>query len=116
MKYDGYRLRLRFPWIAEAALKNRRTRFVIDGLAAGDPRYADIQRALAALPPITVPAITLDGDADGVAPATDGSASAKKFVGHRVHRIIPRAGHNLPQEAPEAFVDAVMELVRERLG
>ena len=86
------------------------------GLADGDPRYADIQRALAALPPITVPAITLDGDADGVAPATDGSASAKKFVGHCVHRIIPRAGHNLPQEAPEAFVDAVMELVRERLG
>ena len=82
------------------------------GLADGDPRYADIQRRLAALPPITVPAITLDGDADGVVPATDGSASAAKFSGPRVHRVIPRAGHNLPQEAPEEFAAAVMELVR----
>jgi pimeloyl-ACP methyl ester carboxylesterase len=82
------------------------------GLAEGDPRYADIQRRLAALPPITVPAITLDGDADGVVPATDGSASAAKFSGARVHRVIPRAGHNLPQEAPEEFAAAVMELVK----
>jgi pimeloyl-ACP methyl ester carboxylesterase len=82
------------------------------GLAEGDPRYADIQRRLAALPPITVPAITLDGDADGVVPATDGSASAAKFLGPRVHRVIPRAGHNLPQEAPEEFTAAVMELVK----
>jgi pimeloyl-ACP methyl ester carboxylesterase len=82
------------------------------GLADGDPRYADIQRRLAALPPITVPAITLDGDADGVVPATDGSASAAKFSGPRVHRVIPRAGHNLPQEAPEEFAAAVMELVK----
>ena len=82
------------------------------GLADGDPRYADIQRRLAALPPIAVPAITLDGDADGVVPATDGSASAAKFSGPRVHRVIPRAGHNLPQEAPEEFAAAVMELVK----
>ena len=82
------------------------------GLADGDPRYADIQRRLAALPPIAVPAITLDGDADGVVPATDGSASAAKFSGRRVHRVIPRAGHNLPQEAPEEFAVAVMELVK----
>ena len=82
------------------------------GLADGDPRYADIQRRLAALPPITVPAITLDGDADGVVPAIDGSASAAKFSGRRVHRVIPRAGHNLPQEAPEEFAAAVMELVK----
>jgi len=82
------------------------------GLADGDPRYADIQRRLAALPPIAVPAITLDGDADGVVPAIDGSASAAKFSGRRVHRVIPRAGHNLPQEAPEEFAAAVMELVK----
>jgi len=82
------------------------------GLADGDPRYADIQRRLAALPPIAVPAITLDGDADGVVPAIDGSASAAKFSGRRVHRVIPRAGHNLPQEAPEEFAVAVMELVK----
>jgi pimeloyl-ACP methyl ester carboxylesterase len=81
------------------------------GLAEGDPRNADIQRRLAALPPITVPAITLDGDADGVARVTDGSPSAAKFSGRRVHRVIPGAGHNLPQEEPEAFAAAVMELV-----
>lgn len=81
------------------------------GLAQGDPQYADIQRRLAELPPITVPAVTLDGEGDGVAPATDGSASAAKFSGRRTHRVIPRAGHNLPQEEPEAFAAAVMELV-----
>ena len=82
------------------------------GLVDGDPRYADIQRKLAGLPPITVPAITLDGEADGVASATDGKASSAKFTGRRVHRKIPRAGHNLPQEEPEAFAVAVMELIR----
>jgi pimeloyl-ACP methyl ester carboxylesterase len=82
------------------------------GLAEGDPQYADIQRRLAELPPITVPAITLDGGADGVAPATDGSASAAKFKGRRTHHVIPRAGHNLPQEEPEAFAAAVTELIK----
>ena len=82
------------------------------GLAEGDPHYADLQARLAELPPITVPAITLDGDGDGVAPVTDGRASAPKFKGRRTHRVIPRAGHNLPQEEPEAFAAAVMELVR----
>jgi pimeloyl-ACP methyl ester carboxylesterase len=81
------------------------------GLAEGDPQYADIERRLAAQPVITVPAITLDGAADGVAPATDGSATAAKFGARRIHRVIPRAGHNLPQEEPEAFAAAVMELI-----
>jgi pimeloyl-ACP methyl ester carboxylesterase len=81
------------------------------GLVKGDPRYAEIERRLAGLPPITVPAITLDGEDDGVVPATDGKASAARFTGSRVHRRI-RAGHNLPQEAPEAFAAAVMELIR----
>jgi pimeloyl-ACP methyl ester carboxylesterase len=82
------------------------------GLADGDPQYADIQRRLASLPAISVPTITLDGDADGVAPATDGTAAVAKFTGRRTHRVIPRAGHNLPQEEPEAFAEAVMELVK----
>ena len=82
------------------------------GLAESDPRYADIQQKLAALPPITVPAVTLDGEADGVAVATDGRSSAQRFTGRRVHRVVPRAGHNLPQEEPEAFVAAVMELIK----
>jgi pimeloyl-ACP methyl ester carboxylesterase len=79
--------------------------------AEGDPQYADLQRRLAALPPITVPTITLDGDADGVSPATDGTATGAKFSGRRNHRVIPRAGHNLPQEEPQAFAAAVMELI-----
>jgi pimeloyl-ACP methyl ester carboxylesterase len=82
------------------------------GLAEGDPQYAEVQRRLAAQPAITVPTITLDGTGDGVIPANDGSAAATKFTGPRSHRIIPRAGHNLPQEEPEAFAAAVMELIK----
>jgi pimeloyl-ACP methyl ester carboxylesterase len=93
----------------DVAIHSYRHRY---GLAEGDPRYAEIQRRLAALPAITIPAVTLDGDADGVTPATDGTAQAAKFTGPRSHRVIPRAGHNLPQEEPEAFAGAVMEVVR----
>lgn len=82
------------------------------GLAPGYPEHEATERKLAALPPIPVPSITLDGTADGVVPATDGKSSATRFTGTRIHRQIPGAGHNLPQEAPEAFADAVTELVR----
>ena len=81
------------------------------GLAAGDPRYADIERKLTAQPVITVPAITFDGEGDGVFKATDGHAQAAKFSDRRAHRVVPRAGHNLPQEEPEAFAAAVLELM-----
>jgi pimeloyl-ACP methyl ester carboxylesterase len=56
-----------------------------------------------------VPTITLDGDSDGVAPPSDGSAYAAKFSGKRTHRIIKGVGHNLPQEAPQAFATAVID-------
>jgi pimeloyl-ACP methyl ester carboxylesterase len=82
------------------------------GLAEGDPRYADLERRLAAQPVITVPTITLDGDADGVNPATDGTAYAAKFSRRLAHRVIPHAGHNLPQEEPEAFAAAVMDALK----
>jgi pimeloyl-ACP methyl ester carboxylesterase len=97
------------PDYVDVVIHSYRHRF---GQAAGDDRYAGLQRRLASLPPITVPAVTLDGDADGVLPASDGRASAAKFTGRRVHRVVPGAGHNLPQEAPEAFAAAVMELVK----
>jgi pimeloyl-ACP methyl ester carboxylesterase len=97
------------PDYVDVVIHSYRHRF---GLADGDPQYAGLQRRLAALPVITVPAITLDGDADGVTPATDGTASAAKFGARRAHRVIPRAGHNLPQEEPEAFAAAVMELAK----
>jgi pimeloyl-ACP methyl ester carboxylesterase len=86
------------------------------GLAEGDPQYAGLQRRLAELPAISVPTITLDGDADGVVPATDGTATAAKFTGRRTHHVIPHAGHNLPQEEPEAFAAAMMELVKAQSG
>ena len=82
------------------------------GLAPGYPEYEAIERKLAALPAIASPTITLDGVADGVIAATDGSAAAARFSGPRQHRRIPGAGHNLPQEAPQAFADAVAELAR----
>jgi pimeloyl-ACP methyl ester carboxylesterase len=84
------------------------------GHAAGYPVYEDLERRLAALPAITVPTITLDGDADGVVVATDGKATAAKFAGRRQHRIIANAGHNLPQENPTAFAAAVWELASNK--
>ena len=96
------------PDYVDVVIHSYRHRF---GLAEGDPQYADLQRRLAALPAITVSTISLDGDADGIMPPTDGTASAAKFTGRRIHRVIERAGHNLPQEEPQAFAAAVMELV-----
>jgi pimeloyl-ACP methyl ester carboxylesterase len=80
------------------------------GLADGYSPYEDVERRLAALPAITVPTVTLDGKADGVVPATDGRSSASKFSGSRLHRVIEGAGHNLPEESPREFADAVWEL------
>jgi len=97
------------PDFVDVVIHSYRHRF---GLAAGDPQYAELQRRLAPLPPITVPSVTLDGDADGVLPASDGRASAAKFTGRRIHRVVRGAGHNVPQEAPEVFAAAVMELVK----
>lgn len=84
------------------------------GLAAGYPQYDEIERRLSALPAIPVPTITMDGDADGVVPATDGTSTAAKFTGGRQHRVVPNVGHNLPEEAPNAFADAVWELASAR--
>jgi pimeloyl-ACP methyl ester carboxylesterase len=82
------------------------------GLAEGDPQYDELETRLAAGPVIALPTITLDGDADGVAPATDGTSYASKFSGKRTHRVIKGAGHNVPQEAPQAFADAIFEVDR----
>jgi pimeloyl-ACP methyl ester carboxylesterase len=81
-------------------------------LADGESQYADLERRLALGPVIEVPTITLDGDSDGVAPATDGTSYAAKFPNRRAHRVIKGAGHNLPQEAPEAFATAVIDIAR----
>ena len=82
------------------------------GLAEGEPKYDDLEKRLAAFPVITVPTITLQGDADG-APRPDPSSYAKKFSGKYSHRLIKRGvGHNLPQEAPQAFAKAVLDVDR----
>jgi pimeloyl-ACP methyl ester carboxylesterase len=82
------------------------------GLAEGDAKYDDLEKRLAQGPVITVPTITLEGDANG-APHPDASAYAKKFSGKYAHRVIKGGvGHNLPQEAPQAFVKAVVEVDR----
>ncbi len=57
-----------------------------------------------------VPAVTLDGDSDGVVAATDGTTTAANFSDKRVHHVVPGVGHNLPQEAPAAFVNAIIEV------
>jgi pimeloyl-ACP methyl ester carboxylesterase len=79
------------------------------GLADGERRYDDLERRLAQAPVITVPTITMEGDANG-APHLEPLAYAKKFTGRYAHRDITGGiGHNLPQEAPEAFAKAVVE-------
>ena len=78
------------------------------GLAEGEARYDDIEARLAAAPPILVPAITLEGDANG-APHPEPAAYAKKYAGKYSHRTLTGGiGHNLPQEAPREFSDAVI--------
>jgi pimeloyl-ACP methyl ester carboxylesterase len=79
-------------------------------LAQGEPKYDDFEKRLAEGPVITVPTITLEGDANG-APHPDASSYAKKFSGKYAHRIVNGGvGHNLPQEAPQAFAKAVVEV------
>lgn len=79
-------------------------------LADGEPRFADLDKRLAEFPAIAVPTITLEGDANG-APHPDPSAYAKKFTGKYEHRLVSGGiGHNLPQEAPRAFAQAVLDI------
>jgi len=80
------------------------------GLAEGEPKYDELEKRLAEGPVISVPTITLEGDANG-APHPDPSSYAKKFSGKYANRIITGGvGHNLPQEAPQAFAEAVVEV------
>ena len=78
-------------------------------LAEGEAKYDGLEKRLAEFPVIAVPTITLQGDADG-APRPDPSAYAKKFSGRYQHRSVKGAGHNLPQEAPQAFAQAVVDV------
>ena len=89
------------------AIHNYRWRLA---LTEGEPKYADLEKRLAGFPVITAPTITLEGDANG-APHPDASSYVKKFSGKYSHRIIEGGiGHNLPQEAPQAFAQAVVDV------
>jgi pimeloyl-ACP methyl ester carboxylesterase len=82
------------------------------GLAEGDPKQDDLERRLAGAPVINVPTITLEGDANG-APHPEPASYARKFSGKYSHRTLKGGiGHNLPQEAPQAFAEAVVEVDR----
>jgi pimeloyl-ACP methyl ester carboxylesterase len=86
------------------------------GLAQGEPNYDDLEKKLAEGPVIPVPTITLEGDANG-APHPEPSAYAKKFSGKYAHRTVNGGiGHNLPQEAPQAFAQAVIDVDRSGIS
>ena len=95
------------PDHVDIVLHNYRWRL---GLATGEPQYDEIEKRLAQAPVITVPAITLEGDANG-APHPEPETYAKKYSGRYSHRNLAGGiGHNLPQEAPRAFADAIVEV------
>jgi len=93
------------PDFVAVVLHSYRHRF---GLVAGDPAHEEFETALARLPPITVPAIDLHGEADGVNPPLPQPSA--RFTGRFERRIHHGIGHNPPQEAPEAFARALLEL------
>jgi pimeloyl-ACP methyl ester carboxylesterase len=97
------------PDFVDVVIQSYRHRFA---LAEGDPAYDEIERRLAEQPPITVPAITIDGDADGVAGPAGTARAAPKFTGPHEHRVFEEIGHNAPQEAPGRFAEAVLDARR----
>jgi pimeloyl-ACP methyl ester carboxylesterase len=96
------------PDFVEIVIHSYRHRY---GLVPGDPAVAEIERRLAAQPPITVPTISIDGEANGVTPAGGSSRHAKFFTGQYERRVLQSAGHALPAEAPRDFAEAVLELL-----
>jgi pimeloyl-ACP methyl ester carboxylesterase len=96
------------PDFVEVVIHSYRVRY---GYVPGDPALAPIERKLAARPPISVPAITLQGAAMGTTPPAASAGHAKHFTGPYERRLIPLVGHNVPQEAPRETADAVLDLV-----
>jgi len=96
------------PDFVDVVIHSYRHRF---GLVAGDPAVADIEQRLAVQPPITVPTLTFDGADDGVRPPAAAVQHAHRFTGPRTHEVVPGVGHNMPQEVPLHFADAVLSLV-----
>jgi pimeloyl-ACP methyl ester carboxylesterase len=95
------------PDFVEVTIQSYRHRY---GNAPGDPALEEIERKLAAQPPIAVPTIVLHGEASGLQPRDTWAAQQRRFTGRSERRLIPHAGHNLPAEAPAAFAQAVLDL------
>lgn len=98
------------PDFVDVVIHSYRHRY---GYAPGDPALEDIERRLAARPPITVPTIVLQGEGDGVGVATRSDTQARFFTGPYERRMIPLIGHDVPQEAPQKTAAAVLDLLRE---
>jgi pimeloyl-ACP methyl ester carboxylesterase len=96
------------PDFVEVVIHSYRHRF---GLASGDPRYDRLEELVAGEPPIGVPTVVLEGDADGIG-GPSATEDREYFTGPYEHRALPGVGHNAPQEAPEEFADAVLEVLR----
>ena len=101
------------PDFVEVVIHSYRHRF---GLVAGDPALAAIEARLAQQPVISVPTLTFDGADDGVRPAASAAQHAHRFSGPRRHTVLPGVGHNMPQEVPALFADAVLQLVRGQVA
>ena len=97
------------PDFVEVVIHSYRHRF---GLVPGDPALADTEARLALQPVITVPTLTFDGADDGVRPPAAAAQHGHRFTGPREHAVVPGVGHNMPQEVPAVFADAVLRLVR----
>jgi pimeloyl-ACP methyl ester carboxylesterase len=98
------------PDFVDVVIQSYRHRF---GYAAGDPALEAIEQRLVAQPPITVPTVALHGAGDGVHPFEESASHARLFTGRYLRRVIPMIGHNIPQEAPAAVVEAMSELISE---
>ena len=96
------------PDFVDVVIHSYRHRF---GLVPGDPDLEQTELRLVEQPRIDVPTVALAGEADGVIPASASQSHDRFFTAAYEHRVIPVAGHNLPQEAPQAFADAVLSLV-----
>jgi pimeloyl-ACP methyl ester carboxylesterase len=97
------------PDFVAVVIQSYRHRF---GLAAGDPALEEIEKRLAARPPIGAPTIAMDGGGDGVTRAGGARDHARHFKGFYERRVVPLVGHNLPQEAPREFAQAVLDVMR----
>jgi pimeloyl-ACP methyl ester carboxylesterase len=109
--YDRTAVSFENPDFVQVVIHSYRVRF---GLVPGDPSVEPTEQRLIAQPPVSVPTIALEGEADGVTRADVSLRHRKQFTGPYDRRVIPHVGHNLPQEAPAEFAAAILALTGAR--